>query len=612
MKEKQIAIEIEEICSFLKESELFKNLSQSALRELVSSMTLVYINGSERLINQGDTDYSLFILYSGRLAVYRDNEWIADLTRGQIIGEISLLVNEPRTSTVQALRDSCLIKITLDNFRKFEEHHLKEILTIAKTAIKRLIPKPHIVRPGENMKTIAIVPAGDTNHQLFAGVFGEELTKFKQTCLINSTICNQYFNCNVSNIKSGDSNDFQISFWLQSLESKYEYLLLVTDLQMSPWTERCLRQADRLLLVADSQYSSVKNSIEDVLFHEDFKNDALVELILLHPDQCSKISGTHNWLASRPIKLIHHLRLGVYQDWSRLMRRFMGKALGLALSGGGARGFIQIGVIQAIEELGFSIDLICGSSMGAIIGGAYAAVGIEKMLEFSKIYGNSHYLDYTVPIVAFLKGKKLCDYFIWMFGEIKIEDLWKQYLCVSTNLTKRSLEIHDHGLIWKPLRATATIPGIYPPFYTETGDMLVDGGILNNLPVDILKNYMTGGKILAVSCLADNKKNIELSANKFSKTGWTSGWHELMNTIKTFGEKSNDTHENIFSIIMDSIMLSSENHQRKWEQEADFLLKLNTGNFGLMDFNEAEKMIEFGYKQGMEKLPLILRDLESL
>lgn len=190
-------------------------------------------------------------------------------------------------------------------------------------------------------------------------------------------------------------------------------------------------------------------------------------------------------------------------DFERLARRLTNKAIGLVLSGGGARGFAHIGVIKALEEAGVPIDIIGGTSMGACIGAMYAQEGehVGVMAKAKKMTDRLTskwrvMLDITYPITSWLTGHSF-NRGMWIaFGDRQIEDLWIKYFCITTNLTKSRQQVHSSGYLWRYVRASMTLCGYLPPL-SDKGDMLVDGGYVNNVPMDVMHS-MGANIIIAV------------------------------------------------------------------------------------------------------------------
>ncbi|CEP61662.1 lysophospholipase LALA0_S03e07976g [Lachancea lanzarotensis] len=176
-------------------------------------------------------------------------------------------------------------------------------------------------------------------------------------------------------------------------------------------------------------------------------------------------------------------------DFLRLARVISGKAIGLVLGGGGARGISHLGVLRAIEENGIPIDMIGGTSIGAFVGGLYAKecdiVPIYgRMKKFAGRIGSFWRLltDLTWPVTSYTTGHEF-NRGIWKtFGDVRIEDFWIQYYCNSTNITESIQEIHSTGYAWRYIRASMSLAGLLPPI-EDNGSMLLDGGYVDNLPV---------------------------------------------------------------------------------------------------------------------------------
>ncbi|CAL9737930.1 lysophospholipase Nte1p [Monosporozyma servazzii] len=180
-------------------------------------------------------------------------------------------------------------------------------------------------------------------------------------------------------------------------------------------------------------------------------------------------------------------------DFLRLARLLSGQAIGLVLGGGGAKGISHLGVLQALEEQGIPVDIIGGTSIGSFIGGIYA-----QDYDVVPIYGRIKKFagrvssiwrmlsDLTWPVTSYTTGHEF-NRGVWKtFGDTRIEDFWIQFYCNSTNITESVQEIHSFGYAWRYIRASMSLAGLLPPL-EENGSMLLDGGYVDNLPVDEMK-----------------------------------------------------------------------------------------------------------------------------
>ena len=172
-----------------------------------------------------------------------------------------------------------------------------------------------------------------------------------------------------------------------------------------------------------------------------------------------------------------------------------GMAIGIVFSGGGARGFAHIGIVKALREAGIPIDLVGGTSMGGIMGGGVAANwSIEEMTRaLPPLVRRRQSACATTPspFSRCVTGRKVSTLLHREFGDVTIEDLPLPFFCVSSNLTTGHSDVHRRGTLWRWLRASVAIPGVLPPVMNN-GEVLVDGGTMNNLPVDAMRELGRG------------------------------------------------------------------------------------------------------------------------
>lgn len=196
------------------------------------------------------------------------------------------------------------------------------------------------------------------------------------------------------------------------------------------------------------------------------------------------------------------------------------KKLGLALSGGGARGIAHIGVLKALEEADIGVDFLSGTSMGGVIAAAYASgLSAEDIEEISKEYGKLRNLwrlaDPTLPRQSVFQGKRLEAFFEKTLKVGSFEELRIPLTLVAVDLNSGQ-EVHfDRGSVAHAVRATVAVPGLLAPV-EEKGQCLVDGGLLNNLPSDAVRE-MGADVVLAVDVISgsdDDESYWQLLAEK--------------------------------------------------------------------------------------------------
>jgi predicted acylesterase/phospholipase RssA len=385
--------------------------------------------------------------------------------------------------------------------------------------------------------------------------------------------------------------------WLAGQEREHAHLVLVADAEFSAWTRRCLRQADRILLVADARAAPTLAVLDQQLASMDL--DARIELVLLHADGATSPSGTAGWLATPSVSSHHHVRLGDDRDLRRVARRVSGRAVGLVLGGGGARGFAHIGVLRALAESGIEVDVVGGTSIGSLIAGAHAAgVGVDTMMELARSFASPRkLLDRTLPVTSLMAGRKVTGLYQDLFGEVAIEDLWTPCFAVSSGLSRAEVVVHARGTMWKAIRASTAIPAIFPPMLHDDGEVLVDGNVMNNMPLDVMRDFCGGGTVIGVNPMPTTDKE-----KRYSFGPSLTGWEALKGRLRWFGST---THApSILGSVMRATEINSANRMRQpaFRALADLLVEPGLAAYPILAFDRFEEIIEIGYRSAREAL----------
>ena len=304
-------------------------------------------------------------------------------------------------------------------------------------------------------------------------------------------------------------------------------------------------------------------------------------------------SDTARWMEPRTVNRHFHLRDLGRDEVDRIVRYVLQRELGLVLSGGGARAFAHVGVLRAIREAGLSVDFIIGVSMGAIIGGRQAlSDDIEQMVPGLKRQMTRAFSDYTLPIVSLARGRRFDRCLSDLFGDAKIEDLWTPYFCVSSNLTKADTVIHRTGPMWRAIRASGGLPGLVPPV-VDDGDLLYDGALMNNLPIDIMRQEIRNGPVIAVDVVPPVDLNLH-TPQLYSP----SGWRLALNRLNPFTTAM--SIPGIVSILQRAGQLPSL-HTRRLRlaaELADLYVRPPVEQIKILDFSIAETAVDIGYDCG--------------
>jgi NTE family protein len=311
--------------------------------------------------------------------------------------------------------------------------------------------------------------------------------------------------------------------------------------------------------------------------------------VLLHEGPI--VAGTTaRWRATLPALAHHHVR--EHDDIARVARLLSGRAVGVVLSGGGARGFAHIGVVRALREAGIPVDLVGGTSMGAIMGAGVAAGWdhAEMIERFRRAFVQTNPLsDFTLPLVSLVSGRKVGRLLRHEFGEVSIEDLPLPFFCVSSNLTSGRLAVHQHGSLWRWLRASLAIPGVLPPVF-HGGEVFVDGGAMNNLPVDVMRE-LGRGPVVGVDAGSDPTFGAELDSVEMPPLWQWTSWLR--------GRKQ---RPNILQILWRAGMVNSAAATAGQRSQTDLLLQPPLAEIDLLDWKSFERAIDIGYRHASERL----------
>ncbi|MCH9757073.1 MAG: patatin-like phospholipase family protein [Gammaproteobacteria bacterium] len=611
MTKSTLGITNEQVVLFLSKIDLFSNLSLDVIREISEGFELTYLTGNSILIKQNDTSDCLYVLMFGFLRAIKEevdgtSKIIGELSAGSVVGEIGCLFDEPRTASVYTIRDSVLLKMTRAGFNVLLEKHPRIMMGIVRQSVKRLV-NPKKYSPKRDVSCFCLIPAGNYRDiEKFSHAFVEKLSKYGETLLLTHDIADKLYGSHLDESSLNSVSTFSL---FQELESKYRFLVYVAT-DKNAWANRCIGQTDKILLVGQDGEDPSLGELEHFLFNK--KNEILpaIELVLLFNNKTKKPSETKAWFHHRHLSTHYKVRQPYTKDLERVVRLITGNALGLVLSGGGSCALSHVGVIRALEEANIPVDYIAGTSMGSIIGGLLAqefdAQTMTEMLveELGKFQNG---LDYTFPIVALIKAKLLDKLLRSSLGsKTKIEDLWQKYFCVSTNITTNELQVHEQGLLWQAVRSSLSLPGILPAVFDEDKQIFVDGGILNNLPVDVMTNRIQGGKILASSILRRNICPSTLTYEEYTSSGWNLFFkYFLLPKIKKNHENAKKHFVNIASIIQDSMIVGSNNHQEAMIKQADYNIIMDLNQFNMVNFSTIQEIIDSGYQQAIMSLEAI-------
>lgn len=271
------------------------------------------------------------------------------------------------------------------------------------------------------------------------------------------------------------------------------------------------------------------------------------------------------------------------------------KKVHLVLASGGARGVAHIGVIEQLEADGNEIVEVAGCSMGAVVGGLYAAGKLKEYTDWLTGLQRADVLrqmDFTFARHGFLKGEKIFSTITDLIGPQKIENLQIPFTAVATDLKTGEEVIFKDGDLYQAMRASVSIPGIFTPvnYEQKKGHLLVDGGVINPLPLNQV-NPKEGHVVVAVDINATGPKP------RLMKPEEDENERSWLNLNLNFLRGSNEDSE---PGLMDVIQTSFEHMQnqlilRDLEiYKPDYLIRIPRSTCGVFDFHHAKNLVEVG------------------
>ena len=282
------------------------------------------------------------------------------------------------------------------------------------------------------------------------------------------------------------------------------------------------------------------------------------------------------------------------------------KNVALALSSGGARGLTHIGAIEELEAHGYHISSIAGCSMGALIGGVYAAGKLNEFREWMKTIDRKKMLaliDFSLSLNHFVKGTRIIEAIMEFVPDVNIEDLPIPYCAVATDLKSGREVMFRRGSLFKAIRASISLPSFYEP--VKRNDMiLIDGGIINPLPLNRVKRQ--NGDMLV---------GVDVSGHDYKAQ-----WDELQRlTAIQKSEKSLKTkildmlipdniEFNYYTVLSraSSLMIRQNSILMTRLMNPDILIDIQMNRYGTFDFDKSERLIAIGRQKASQAIDKFL------
>jgi predicted acylesterase/phospholipase RssA/CRP-like cAMP-binding protein len=579
----------ESAADFLGRVPLFAGLEPS-LREALSLRTRpVRIGAGEWLFREGDPGDAMYVVRAGRLEVVDEatSAVIRELGRGDALGELALLTQSPRSASVRAGRESDLLVIGRSDFDRLLlgspalslalNRTLGEQLRSTRAPVSTARPRPTTVA------VVALddrVPAAEIARDLAAA-----LERHLHTALLSGREAAEPLHDDEAASAYGPL--------LDHAEARHEMVLLEggSILSASPWTEFCVQQADRILAVTAG--GPVPDPVRE--------RADLVGCDMMAYGVSAGSGALEPWVGVLGPIESHSLREAEREaDLQRAARRLSGRSVGIVLSGGGARAFSHIGVLEELMSAGMTIDRVLGVSMGSFVGALFA-MGLDcdeiDARCFEEWVQRRPLADYTFPRHSLIRGERVKAMLQRTFGTVAIEELPRSFMCGCTELRSGRFVLQRYGPLWETVGFSMCLPVIAPP-QIRGRELFIDGSLVDNLPVGAMAD-LGEGPVIAV----DVKATFERSAK--GRRGATDGQAERPARQKRRAERPPGFGETLTRVLL----LSSANTSDAARRHADLVINPRAEGVGLHEFTQIDAAREAGRaaaRKALEQAPVAL------
>jgi NTE family protein len=591
-----------DVFDLVKATKIFSCLPDPAIEELVNRLETVEIPQGKLLFRQGDAPDGLFVVAKGKIVILVRGEdgvekFVTDIHSGESMGEVGILTHEPRNVSAKGLEDSVLLKLSTEDFHQLCHQHSVVLHKTVELLSQR----------SKNLVKLFSARKLDRKHIVFCAANKDiSMQKFMEKIRVHSApLANIYI------ISDGDADFKQqhtsaasIKKHISEAAQDYSQIFYFLELHDSLLAQAAMDVVDMLYVVAHGEGKIYLNQETLKRMHaRELLYKSKPDLIVLHENSKTIPKEISAWLKLAKFSLHHHIRLEQDKDWARIMRFFCGQAVGLVLGGGGVRGWAHVGAIKALTEAGVPIDIIGGTSGGSIVAGFYALHETyedchQELHKLSVIARQSIILrNITYPAVAWFSSKDYTAQIKKMFGRARIENLWVPFFCVTCNLSKSDQSMQVDGLLWKKIRASTAVPGIYPPVLMK-GQMHLDGGIVNNLPVDLMRQWSPSiGTIIAVELIHNVKDDI-----KYQFPPVLTFWSTLLTKLRLIHRDYR--FPGFIDMFLRALLVGSAVRQTENAKAADVLISPDLSDYSLLSIEPEQEhaLIEVGYQATLKAL----------
>lgn len=478
---------------------IFSGLSRSDQQKIRSRLSVRSLARGENLFESGTAASSLYFVRYGQFRVVAPRMTHRELCSGDLIGAEAFFAQGSHQEAVTASRASEVFELSRDDYAIL----LADVPGFAAILLAAFARQSHDrtrsptsgSASGRDLKrkpSVVVVPlcGGDAWSGFLARL--RDRLPSRSALLVDQTAV-------ATEASAHSPSDWQVAHWFDRQMASGRQLVFLADDPASPWTDHWLDHADEVVIVTEGPVAAVaEHSLLDRVLAT--FEPAVRRLVRLHPERQGVVTGTAAWLERIPVAMHHHVSLQDDDDIDALIRFLTGAAVGFVGGGGGGLGSAYSGIYRALDEYGIRFDFLLGTSVGSSMLAGLAYLGDHQTLTEGTEYifvRQRSFRKLTVPRHSLLDHKTFDRALQDTYGaRTRIEDCWKPYAAIATNLSARRIELIRTGLLWHAVRASTAIPCVLPPFITEDGMLLVDGSIMNDAPLDVMRELKSGPNVV--------------------------------------------------------------------------------------------------------------------
>ena len=567
----------ESVTEFLARTQLFSGVDPELVEQLAVKSRTRRLAAGKWLFRERDPGDEMYIVRAGRLEVVDESAdaVIRECRRGDALGEPALLADSPRSASARAARTTEVIVIEQADFTKLLgrspalssalNRSLSRRLQLARGSASTTRPRP---------ATVALI-ALDSRVPLWR--LATRLSTALQAHLPTAVLGGAEAEA------PGAKASGELAVYgplVDRAEAGHDLVLLVGGPALDePWTRFCLQHADRILAVTGG--GMVPPTLGN---YPELQGCDLVAYNAVP-------GGLDGWAAALDPAGTHLIRDAEFgADIARMARRLTGASVGIVLSGGGARAFSHIGVLEELTAAGVTIDRIAGVSMGAVIGALFAmghdAEEIDAICHEEWVRRRP-LRDFTIPRHSLIRGERFQSMLHRTFGTCLIEELPLGFMSCSTELRTRRLEIARYGPLWEAVGFSINLPVLAPP-QVRGSKLFIDGSLIDNLPVRAMAD-MGEGPVIAVDVKAAPRKGgrsgLERARGRDGRPPLPPSLGETLTRL---------------------LLLGSEDTSQAARRHADLVIKPHAEGVGLLEFGQLDTAREAGRaaaRQALERAP---------